>query len=566
MPSHMKTEVVNLVATDLTPADGKFKKLKRDRKERAKYYMKKFGSSKHNDPFPDKVPVNEDALKRHDTGAKDIDISTIKTGVHKKRMEKKKERFLSRIEKTARAELLNKEEDGFLEAEEGHATYSVRQRDIADAVDIASATKHFELDLPKFGPYRVDYTRNGRHLLIGGKRGHVAALDWMTKKLHTETNVMESVRDVQWLHVETMYAVAQKRWTFIYDKQGVELHCLKQLHDIKRLEFLPRHFLLVAGSNTSFLHYMDVSTGNMVKSFKTYEGPVDVMAQNPYNAMIFTGNSRGVVSMWSPNANKPLVQMLTHKSPVQGIAVHQSGNYMTTTGLDGFLRVWDLRKQAQLHAYRLPRPASHVAMSQKGVVACSLGSLVHIYKDASDGTLKEPYLLYNAKGLVSDLRFCPYEDVLGVGHTEGFTSMLVPGSGDPNFDAAFDNPYESVTQRKEREIRQLLDKIQPEMISLDPSDINRVNIPALEDKIEMRQKVLYQKPEEVKVTVRHRMRGRSGASAKQQRLQGVKADRKKEHIKQKREAEKEFLGLHGAGEGEAPAQKSVLERFKNKTK
>ncbi|TKR68462.1 hypothetical protein L596_024443 [Steinernema carpocapsae] len=389
----------------------------------------------------------------------------------------------------------------------------------------------------------------------------------MTKNLHTEMNVMESVRDIQFLHVESMLAVAQKRWTFIYDKQGVELHCLKELHDIKRLEFLSRHFLLVAGSNTGFLHYLDTSIGKMVKSFRTNEGPTDVMAQNPYNAIVCTGNSRGVVSMWSPNSQKPLVQMLAHKAPVQGIAVHHSGKYMTTTGMDGFLRVWDLRTQRQTHAYRLPRPASNVVISQKGVVACSMGSMVHLYKDVNSGTMTEPYMVYNAKGLVSDMKFCPYEDVLGVGHTDGFVSMLVPGCGDPNFDAYFDNPYESAAQRKEREIRQLLDKIQPEMISLNPSDINRVNIRALENKIEMRQKVLYQKPDEVKVTVRHRMRGRSAAKSKMQRLQGVKRDRKKDYIQEKKTAEKEFLGLHGGDEKaeKFPAPKSVLARFKTKS-
>lgn len=86
-------------------------------------------------------------------------------------------------------------------------------------------------------------------MLLGGRRGHVASFDWMRKDLKNETNVMETVRDIQWLHTETMYAVAQKRWLRIYDNVGTELHCIKSLFDIKRLEFLPRHMLLVAGVN-----------------------------------------------------------------------------------------------------------------------------------------------------------------------------------------------------------------------------------------------------------------------------------------------------------------------------
>lgn len=55
------------------------------------------------------------------------------------------------------------------------------------------------MNLPTFGPYLMDYTRNGRYLLLGGAKGHVSAFDWRDGKLRTELHLRETIRDVKFV-------------------------------------------------------------------------------------------------------------------------------------------------------------------------------------------------------------------------------------------------------------------------------------------------------------------------------------------------------------------------------
>ena len=50
----------------------------------------------------------------------------------------------------------------------------------------------------------------------------------------------------RFLHDHSHFAVAQNKYVFIYDRDGVELHKLKSHIEPTRLEFLPYHWLLVS--------------------------------------------------------------------------------------------------------------------------------------------------------------------------------------------------------------------------------------------------------------------------------------------------------------------------------
>ena len=89
-------------------------------------------------------------------------------------------------------------ETGAIETEgDLEKTWRLTQKETAEQVGEEAAKGRREWKLEEaMGPYRCRYTRNGRHLIVAGRNGHVASFDWRVGTLHAEIQLRETCRDV----------------------------------------------------------------------------------------------------------------------------------------------------------------------------------------------------------------------------------------------------------------------------------------------------------------------------------------------------------------------------------
>ncbi|XP_004923266.1 WD repeat-containing protein 46 [Bombyx mori] len=510
-----KTDEVKVYNVKVTPRILWNQKQKDQKRQFLKNeYGNTFSQRKQKKKYPGKAPIDPKRLEKHSRG-EGLQGIGVRNPIHKLKLQKKEKLYQKALEQAARSEILLTEDQGYVELEdEDSNTRAINQQIIARNIDIAAATKIFELNLD-FGPYRAKYSRNGRYLLLGSKKGHLASFDWVTKKLNFEINVMESIHDISWLHIETMVAAAQKDWLYIYDNTGTELHCVKTISKVLKMEFLPYHFLLASVNEYGFLSWLDISIGEIAGECNSRAGRPKAMTHNPYNATLCLGDSKGVVSLWAPTVKEPLAKILCHKTPVSAISVDNRGLYMATSGVDRSIKIWDIRNlDGPLQHYKVWSPPVDLDFSQKDMLAVGFNETVEIYSNCCTQTVSKPYLRHKMAKTVNNFKFCPFEDVLGIGTDRGFTSIIVPGSGEPNFDALESNPFQTKKQRKEAEVKALLEKIPAELITLNPFEVTEVDVPTMKDIIDSKKKLLHVKPKKVDMTPRRKNKGQTHIARK----------------------------------------------------
>ncbi|CAK85691.1 unnamed protein product (macronuclear) [Paramecium tetraurelia] len=260
------------------------------------------------------------------------------------------------------------------------------------------------------------------------------------------------------------FAVAQKSCIYIYDPKGVEVHKIRECKQATKLEYLPYHFLLAALNQNGQLTYQDITQGK--NNIKTTPSPL-CLKQNNNNAILGIGDQNGSCK----GCTLLILELRLH--PLMSMTFSRDGNHLITTGSEGTIKVWDLRTQ-KLQS-QVAVNATNIALSDKGILAAGRGTDVVMWKNCLIGDLKTPYLRYKASSMICDIDFIKHEDYLAMSTFDSYEQTVVPESGEAFFDTYEQPELQNKKQRLETNVRQLLEKLPPESISLQSHRIGTID-------------------------------------------------------------------------------------------
>jgi U3 small nucleolar RNA-associated protein 7 len=253
--------------------------------------------------------------------------------------------------------------------------------------------------------------------------------------------------------------------------------------------------------------------------------------------------------------------------------VDPTGHTLVTGAADRQIKVWDLRMMQERHSYYSAAgvPTS-LDISQRGLLGVGHAGHVTVWNaEALQKKVRDPYMHHMIPGAspIETLRFRPFEDVCGIGHYKGISSIVIPGAGEATVDTAeFNiNPMQDTKQRQEQEVRALLDKLQPAMIGMDADQVGGMEESDPHRRLERIQQLQEDANAEIapKKKQKTKKRGRSKIQTKLRRKQANIIDKNVMQLRQAREKEKAATVAARQGQEVAPSRResapTALRRF-----
>lgn len=331
---------------------------------------------------------------------------------------------------------------------------NLTQKYLKSNVNMYTAEKAYTLDLTnKPNPYLFGYNSSGSHILLYNSDGYISSYN--TQKMNVDfeiEEVDERINSAKYLYSEKYLAVAQK-YLNIYNSTGQEINVVKEIKNCKHMEYMPWHYLLGCVNNNN-LNYYDVSTSKIISTLKDINFKVTSTAS--FDGLILLGDKNGVVEMKSPNQPQSLMKIKTHRN-LKDIQV--SHDKMFVSNYDGNIKTFDLRNYFKEMEEFKCKNVKQFTVSRNNSIAVLNSKNISILRDNSI------VQTITCNSNTNSLQFNPFEDILTTTSNNSLSNFIVPNTTDKHYNTDYVSPYATVAEKKEREVKMLLEKIPYEMIS-----------------------------------------------------------------------------------------------------
>ena len=182
--------------------------------------------------------------------------------------------------------------------------------------------------------------------------------------------------------------------------------------------------------------------------------------------------------MFVPSMSEAVVKINCHNASIRDHSYSSCGNYLVTAAADSSVKVWDLRNTyKEVSEYFSPFQPTSIDISQRDILGIAAKSSAVFFKDWTQHKQAKAYLKHNdiKRRVVTDIKFVPYEDFVGLGLAKGFASITVPGSCKVQFDTFTANVTGNKKQARENAVHRLLEKLPMETIVMNPNLIGKVD-------------------------------------------------------------------------------------------
>ncbi|ORD97182.1 WDR46 [Hepatospora eriocheir] len=320
--------------------------------------------------------------------------------------------------------------------------------------------KAFDLYFDEDDHYRSVYSRDGTYVLCYGSRGYVSSLNVQNMTDSFEKNFDDFIRCGTYLHNENNIAISQKKNLFIYNNSGVEVHCVREIKESNKLEFLPYHFLL-ACVNKKGITYLDTSIGKIVSKIDCRNEEI----VGSMDGVIYLGHNDGTVTLHAPIQDEYLMKIKTGNDLVD---IATSYNYLYTSTSNS-IKQFDLRNYFK-ELKTIKKSGGKLATTSKEYISTYRNKNIDVF----DTKLN---LIHNTKlaESINSVSFNSFEDICVATTRKRVKFLLFPGTADVNFDTREISPFLTKKQKQEREVKMLLEKIPPEMISYNSEVFSNFN-------------------------------------------------------------------------------------------